>query len=169
MWTWGKRFHFIKMKWVAKLFDENCPGKFKHTMIEILNQYKQANFGKNILKLFLNPYYIRQLPQFFSKLLITWVNFLQDRRCKPTNIRQILTEPLFDNRFLPTLKSGGKQLTFLSDWCRAEITEIQDLTSGVIPKLLPCEAIKTCIFHGDFGTYFFSIDSSLLRAHFIYS
>ena len=26
--------------------------------------------------------------------------------------------------------------------CRAKITEIQDLTYGVIPKLLPCEAIK---------------------------
>ena len=47
-----------------------------------------------------------------------------------------------DNTFLPTLKAGGKQLTFLPDWCRAEITEIQDLTFGVIPKLLPCEAIK---------------------------
>ena len=55
---------------------------------------------------------------------------------------QILTEPLFDNTFLPMLKGGGKQLTFLPDWCRAEITEIQDLTYGVIPKLLPCEAIK---------------------------
>ena len=33
-------------------------------------------------------------------------------------------------------------MNFLPDWCRAEITEIQDLTYGVIPKLLPCEAIK---------------------------
>ena len=33
-------------------------------------------------------------------------------------------------------------MTFLSNWCRAEITEIQDLTYGVIPKLLPFEAIK---------------------------
>ena len=40
------------------------------------------------------------------------------------------------------MKSEGKQLTFLSDWCQAEITEIQDLAYGVIPKLLPCEAIK---------------------------
>ena len=111
-------------------------------MIEILNQYKEANFGKNVFKLFLSSYYIRQLPQFYSKLLITWANFLQDRRCKPNIIGQILTEPLFDNTFLPTLKDGGKQLTFLPDWCRAEITEIQDLTYGVIPKLLPCEAIK---------------------------
>ena len=137
-----KKSKAIKMTWIAKLFDENCPGKFKHTMIEILNQYKDANFGKNVFKLFLSSYYIRQLPQFYSKLLITWANFLQDRRCKPNTIGQILTEPLFDNTFLPTLKDGGKQLTFLPDWCRAEITEIQDLTYGVIPKLLPCEAIK---------------------------
>ena len=75
-------------------------------------------------------------------MLITWANFLQDRRCKPSNIGQILTESLFDNTFLPTLKDRGKQLTFLPDWCRAEITEIQDLTYGVILKLLPCEAIK---------------------------
>ena len=33
-------------------------------------------------------------------------------------------------------------MTFLQDWCGAEITEIQDLTYGVIPKLLPCESIK---------------------------
>ena len=68
--------------------------------------------------------------------------FYTRQRCKPTSTGQILTEPLFDNRFLPTVKSRGKQLTFLSDWCRAEITEIQDLTYGVIPKLLPCEAVK---------------------------
>ena len=137
-----KKSQAIKMTWIAKLFDENCPGKFKQTMIEILNQYKQANFGKNVFKLFLSPYYIRQLPQFYSKLLITWANFIQDRRCKPTSTGQILTEPLFDNRFLPMVKSGGKQLTFLSDWCRAELTEVQDLIYGVIPKLLPCEAIN---------------------------
>ena len=90
----------------------------------------------------MSPYYIRQLPQFYSKLLITWANFLQDRCCKPDTIGQILTEPLFDNTFLPTVKAGRKQLTFLPDWCRAEITEFQDLTYGVIPKLLPCKAIK---------------------------
>ena len=128
-----KKSQAIKMSWIAKLFDENCPGKFKHTMIEILNQYKEANFGKNVFKLFLGSNYIRQLPQFYSKLLITWANFLQDRRCKPNSIGKILTEPLFDNTFLPTLKDGGKQLIFLPDWCRAEITEIQDLTYGVIP------------------------------------
>ena len=133
-----KKSKAIKMTWIVKLFDENCPGKFKHTMIEILIQYKEANFGKNVFNLFLYQYYIRQLPQFYSKLLITWANFLQDRQCKPTTIGQILTEPLFDNGFLPTVKSEGKQLTFLSDWCQAEITEIQDLTYGVIP----CEAIK---------------------------
>ena len=70
-----KKSQDIKMTWIAKLFDENCPGKFKHTMIEILNQYKEANFGKNVFKLFLSSYYIRQLPQFYSKLLITWVIF----------------------------------------------------------------------------------------------
>ena len=40
----GKTFKAIKMTWIVKLFDENCPGKFKHTMIEILIQYKEANF-----------------------------------------------------------------------------------------------------------------------------
>ena len=66
-----KKSQAIKMSWIAKLFDENCPGKFKHTMIEILNQYKEANFGKNVFKLFLSSYHIRQLPQFYSKLLGT--------------------------------------------------------------------------------------------------
>ena len=107
-----------------------------------MDQYKKANFGKNVSEFFLSPYYIRQLPQFYSKLLITWANVLQDRHCKPNTIGQILTKPLFDNTCLPTVKAGGKQLTFLPDWCRAEITEIQDLAYGVIPKLLPCEAIK---------------------------
>ena len=81
-------------------------------MIEILNQYKETNFGKNVFKLFLSSYYIRQLPQFYSKLLIIWANFLQDRRCKSNTVGQILTEPLFDNTFLPTVKSGGQQLPF---------------------------------------------------------
>ena len=71
-----KKSQAIKMTWIAKLFDKSCPGKFKHAMIEIFNQYKEANFGKNVLKLFLSSYYIRQLPQFYSKLLITWVDIL---------------------------------------------------------------------------------------------
>ena len=132
-----KKSQAIKMTWIAKPFDENCPGKFKHTMIDSLNQYKQANFGKSVFKLFLNPYYIRQLPNFYCKLLITWENFIQDRRCKPTSTGQILTEPLFDSKFLSRVKSGGKQLTFLSDWCQVEITKIQDLTYAVIPKTAP--------------------------------
>ena len=63
-----KKSQTIQMTWIAKLFDENCPGKFKHTMIEILNQYKQANFGKSVFELFLNPYYIRQLPNCYCTM-----------------------------------------------------------------------------------------------------
>ena len=102
-----KKSQAIKMTWIAKLFDENCPGKFKHTMIEILNQYKEANFGKNVFKRFLSSYCIRQLPQFYSKLLITWANFLQNRRCKPNTIGQILTEPLFDNTYIGKFSPEG--------------------------------------------------------------
>ena len=57
-----KKSQAIKMSWIAKLFDENCPGKFKHTMIEILNQYKQANLGKNVFKIFLSFRAAAQLP-----------------------------------------------------------------------------------------------------------
>ena len=49
-----KKSQVIKMSWIAKLFDENCPGKFKYTMIDILNQYKQANLGKSAFNIFLN-------------------------------------------------------------------------------------------------------------------
>ena len=45
-----KKSQAIKMSLIAKLFDENCPGKFKYTMIDILNQYKQANLGENVSK-----------------------------------------------------------------------------------------------------------------------
>ena len=102
-----KKSQAIKMTWIAKLFDENCPGKFKHTMIEILNQYKEANFGKNVFKLFLSSYYIRQLPQFYSKLLITWANFSQNRRCKPNTIGQILTEPCHPRNSHPKGDGGS--------------------------------------------------------------
>ena len=34
--------------------NDSCPRKFKYTMIEILNQYKQANLGKSVFKIFLN-------------------------------------------------------------------------------------------------------------------
>ena len=55
-----KKAQAVKMSWIARLFDENCSGKFKFTMIEILNQYKQANLGKSVIKTFLSTYYIRQ-------------------------------------------------------------------------------------------------------------
>ena len=130
------------MSWIARLFDETCPGKFKHTMIEILNQYKQANLGKSVFKTFLNPHFARQLPTYYSKLLTAWSNFLQDKRCRPSNIDQILTEPLFDNRFLTTGNLGRKRLIFLPGWCKNRITQIQDITYGVIPEMLPSEAIR---------------------------
>ena len=104
-----KKSQAIKMSWIAKLFNKNCPGKFKYTIIEILNQYKQANFGKSIFKTYLNVRAARQLPTYYYKLLTAWDNFTQDRRCKPSNIGQILIEPLFDNQFITTGSNiGGK-------------------------------------------------------------
>ena len=93
-----KKSQAIKMSCIAKLFDENCPGKFKYTMIETLNQYKQANLGKSVFKTFLNLHAASQLPTYYSKLLIAWDNFLQDKRCRPTNINQVLLQ----NHFLTT-------------------------------------------------------------------
>ena len=55
-----KKAQAVKMSWIARLLDENCSGKFKFTMIEILNQYKQANLGKSVIKTFLSTYNIRQ-------------------------------------------------------------------------------------------------------------
>ena len=89
-----KKPEAIKMSWIAKLFDENCPGKFKYIMIEILNRYKQANLGKSVFKIFLTLHAARQLSTYYSKLLTAWADFLQDRRCRPSNTGQILTEPL---------------------------------------------------------------------------
>ena len=107
-----KKSQAIKMSWIAKLFDENCPGKFKYTMIDTLNQYKQANLGKSVFKTFMNLHAARQLPTYYSKLLIAWDNFLQDKRCRPTKINQVLTERLFGNRFLTTGSLGEKRLIF---------------------------------------------------------
>ena len=47
-------------------------------MIEILNQYKQANLSKSVFKIFLNLHAIRQVPTHYSKLLTAWANFAQD-------------------------------------------------------------------------------------------
>ena len=77
-----KKSQAIKMSWVARLFDDSCPGNFKYTMIEILNQYKQANLGKSVFKIFLNLHAARQLPTYYSKLLTAWANFVQDKRCR---------------------------------------------------------------------------------------
>ena len=52
-----KKYQAIKMSWIVRLFDENCPGKFKYTVIEILNQYKQANLGKSVFKTFLSTHF----------------------------------------------------------------------------------------------------------------
>ena len=119
-----KKSQAIKMSWIARLFDENCPGKFKHTMIEILNQCKQANLGKSVLKTFLNPHFIRQLPNYYNKLLTAWANFLQDKRSRPSNIGQILTEPLFYYRFLTTGNLGEKHLIFFPGWCKNGVREV---------------------------------------------
>ena len=77
-------------------------------------------------------------------MLTAWGNFAQDRRCKPSNIRQILTEPLFDNRFITIRHNiGEKQLIFYPNWCNSNVivTQIENITYGVVPKMLPREAI----------------------------
>ena len=61
-----KKSQAIKMSWIAKLFDENCHGIFKYTMIDILNQYKQANLGKSVFKIFLNSHAAGQLPTYYK-------------------------------------------------------------------------------------------------------
>ena len=138
------------MSWIAKLFDEKCPGKFKHTMTEILNQYKQANFGKSIFKTYLNSRAAAQLPTYYHKLLTTWDKFAQERSCQPSNIRQILTEPLFDNPFI-TIGSniGEKRLIFYPNWCKNKIIQIENITYGVIPRMLPTKAIEELLATND--------------------
>ena len=118
----------INMSWIAKLFDENCPGKFSYTMIEILNQYKQANLGKNVFKIFLSFRAAAQLPTYYYKMSTAWGNFAQDRRCKPSNIQQILTEPLFDNQFITIGHNiGEKQLIFYPNWWKSNVMQIETL------------------------------------------
>ena len=130
-----KKSQAIKMSWIAKLFDENCPGKFKYTMTKNLNQYKQANFGKSVFKTFLNLRAAAQLPTYFYKLLTVWDDFAQDRRCKPSNTGQILTEPHFDNQFITTgSDTGEKRLIFYPNWCKNKITQIENITYGVFPR-----------------------------------
>ena len=91
----------LQLRWICKYFDDKVPGKFKHTMAEIINQYKHAKFGKGIFKIFLNGYYMSQLPDFYKYLLFAWANLIQwDMRCAPVSTAQILTEPLFDNRLV---------------------------------------------------------------------
>ena len=142
-----KKSQAIKMSWIAKLFDENCPGKFKYTMIEILNQYKQANFGKNVFKTFISLPAARQLPTYYSKMLTVWDNLIQDKRCRPTNINRILTEPLFNNTFLTTGSQFDKKLIFFPNW--GKINKIRQVTYEVVPKMLPVEAIKELLESND--------------------
>ena len=51
-------------------------------------------------------------------------------------------KPLFDNNFVARGNLGDKRLVFFPGWCKNGITQIQHITYGVIPKLLPNEAIK---------------------------
>ena len=73
---------------------------------------------------------------------MAWANFLQDKRCRPSNVDQILTVPLFDNRFVATGNLEEKRLVFFPSWCKNGIMQMQYITYRVIPKLLPNEAIK---------------------------
>ena len=119
-------------------------------MTEILNQYKQANFGKSVFKTFLNLRAAAQLPTYYYKLLTVWDNFAQDRRCKPSNIGKILTEPLFDNQFITTGSDiGDKRLIFYPNWCKNKTTQIENITYGVIPKMLPTKAIEEFLSTND--------------------
>ena len=74
--------------------------------------------------------------------MTAWANVLQDKRCRPSNIGQILTEPLSDNRFVATGNLGEKRLSFFPGWCKNGVSQIQHSTYGVIPKMLPSEAIR---------------------------
>ena len=51
MWqTLRKKSKAIQLSWISKYFDDRVPGKFKYTMTEIINQYKQAKLGKCVLR-----------------------------------------------------------------------------------------------------------------------
>ena len=136
-----KKSKALQLSWISKYFDDKVPGKFKNTMTEIINQYKQAKFGKGIFKI-LNGHYMSQLPDFYKYLLFAWANLIQDMRCAPASTAQILTEPLFDNRFVVNSKNNQNQLIFYENWCTAEISAVHQITYEVIPKIMPAEAIS---------------------------
>ena len=141
-----KKSKALQLSWICKYFDDKIPGKFKHTMTEIINQYKHAKFGKGIFKIFLNGYYMSQLPEFYKYLLFAWANLIQwDMRCAPVSTAQILTEPLFDNRLVVNSRNNQNQLIFYENWCTAEISAVHQITYEVIPKIMPVEAISEII------------------------
>ena len=103
-----KKSKAIQLSWISKYFDDKEPGKFKYTMTEIINQYKQVKLGKGVFKVFLNGHYMSLLPDFYKYLLFAWANLIQDMKCAPANTAQILTEPLFDNRFVTNSRNNQK-------------------------------------------------------------
>lgn len=136
-----KKSEALQLTWVSKFFDAEVPGKFKETMNEFLNQYKEAGLGKGVFKVFLKKTKIDEMPGFYRNLLSTWDRLIKDNRPKPTNTGQILTEPLFDNRFIAQERENFNTMIYKSQWCRAGITEVRHITYEAVPKVMPPEAL----------------------------
>ena len=81
------------------------------------------------------------LADFYKYLLFAWENLTQDTRCALANTAHILTEPLFDNRFIVNSRNNQKHI-FFENWCAARILAVHQITYEVIPKIMPAEAIK---------------------------
>ena len=79
------------------------------------------------------------LSEFYKYVLFAWANLIRTRyEMAPANTAQILTEPLFDNRFVTNLRNNQKHMI----WCTAKISAVHQITYEVIPKIMPVVAIS---------------------------
>ncbi|KAJ8031231.1 hypothetical protein HOLleu_27895 [Holothuria leucospilota] len=132
----------LRIKVIAQLLRKDLGSKLTSLMVYFLNHYERMKLGFNIFRIFPDLSSIKQVPPFYQEMLLAWRKISDEHLCPPVNRFEILSQPIFHNRFITNKTS--KPL-FCRSFIDGEIVYLNDVMYEFLPSRLPSVAILESI------------------------
>lgn len=133
----GLKMCAMRLKVIKKLNDPDFDVVWKHTVLHFLSLYGKMGLNANVFSILYDKNLMGQLPLFYRELLVSWDKFNAQNRYDPTELNEILQQPLCFN---PHICFSGKVLNF-DFFFMAGIKTVADICYEVLPKFLSHQSI----------------------------
>ena len=151
----SRRLRSIRLSTIAKLFNNEIPGKWKILARYQLNKIRGYQAGENIFKTFIptSNLSVWGVSEYYRTLINDWVKLTNNKRPQPEVLEDILNEPIYQNGFITYANKDSqwpKPLAIPNWHCKTahnSLTLIKNLCYEVIPGFHTLEQIQELTQH----------------------